>query len=384
MKIARTLGLALLWTALPLHAQITVTNSVFPVIGDKLHYAFGNQPGAINVVFTPPGGGQVWDLSGLQAHTLWDEVYRDPATGAGAADFPGAAVLLMPFGAPAGQEDYLSVSANQVARMGSHGADPIHIGASWTVHQVPGLMSEWAPTNFFDIQQSISGSITNFLPSEMPPGTVDQLGANIDSMRVRATIGEISTVDAYGTMLIPGGSYPVLRMKRTTYRERRLDAKVMPLGWLDITGTDLQNWDMADQFIVDTLHTFYFINDQSKETIAVCDINHLQNEVTQVRYKSVPDISTATGSVAAAPSSVRVFPNPASERICVIAANLEPGTQDVCITDATGREMIRKQYNTMGPVLPFDAEVSGLNAGIYNGTITDVQGRRSAFRFVKN
>ena len=60
----RVLCCLLLWGFIqPVTAQITVTNSVFPVVGDTLHYAFGNQPGAINQIFTPPGGDQVWDLS---------------------------------------------------------------------------------------------------------------------------------------------------------------------------------------------------------------------------------------------------------------------------------------------------------------------------------
>ena len=45
---------------LPVTAQITIGNAVFPVVGDTLHFAFGNQPGAINQIFTPPGGGQQW------------------------------------------------------------------------------------------------------------------------------------------------------------------------------------------------------------------------------------------------------------------------------------------------------------------------------------
>ncbi|MBK8558141.1 MAG: hypothetical protein IPL65_21465 [Lewinellaceae bacterium] len=45
----------LFWALMgPTTAQITITNSVFPVVGDTLHFAFGNQPGAINQIFTRP------------------------------------------------------------------------------------------------------------------------------------------------------------------------------------------------------------------------------------------------------------------------------------------------------------------------------------------
>ena len=70
-----------------LQAQITVSNTVFPVVGDTLHYAFGNQAGAINQIFTPPGGVQQWDLSNLQATQYWNPVMQDPSTGADHAFF---------------------------------------------------------------------------------------------------------------------------------------------------------------------------------------------------------------------------------------------------------------------------------------------------------
>lgn len=65
----------------PVMAQITIENTVFPVVGDTLHYATGNQPGAINQIFTPPGGDQHWDLSNLQATQFWDQIIKDPTTG---------------------------------------------------------------------------------------------------------------------------------------------------------------------------------------------------------------------------------------------------------------------------------------------------------------
>ena len=81
LRIMATCFLLLLGVATPGSAQITIDNTVFPVVGDTLHFAIGNQPGAINQIFTPPGGDQHWDLSNLQATQFWDQIIKDPTTG---------------------------------------------------------------------------------------------------------------------------------------------------------------------------------------------------------------------------------------------------------------------------------------------------------------
>jgi dihydroorotate dehydrogenase len=42
-------------------------------------------------------------------------------------------------------------------------------------------------------------------------------------------------VDGYGTCQIPGGTYPVLRQKRTDYTTTALDVLVPFLGWVDLS-----------------------------------------------------------------------------------------------------------------------------------------------------
>ena len=381
MKRLSPTSIALLAFAIPAHAQITVTNSVFPVIGDTLFYAFGNQPNAAAAIYTPPGGSQAWDLSALQADSLWQQIFRDPATGVGAADHPGADLMYTPAGALAGQEDYLNVTATEVAYMGSHGVDPIQIGSSWTTHWLPAQPTNWAPLNFFDIRQATSSMMTYFLPSEMPPGTVDQLGGQVDSMRFRSTFNVLEVVDAWGSLTIPGGTYPVLREKRTRYTGRRLDVHTQ-LGWLDATDMAISDWGMVDVFGVDTVPSFHFINDLSKETIAICTMNGALNTVTGVQYK-VADFSTGTGSASATAPQVRVFPNPSTDRIRIQAPDVQPGMYDVIVLDALGRQVMRRRGEAGSNNLQLDLDITGLETGIYRGAILLDDGGRSVFRFVK-
>ncbi|MBV6441659.1 MAG: hypothetical protein EPGJADBJ_03345 [Saprospiraceae bacterium] len=274
----------------PVTAQITITNSVFPVVGDTLHYAFGNQPGAINQIFTPPGGGQQWDLSNLQPTQFWDQIMKNPQAGSASGSFPAASILYNPLNSSS--EVYLQVTGTQVLDMGYFGLDPLGLGLNLLFDKVPNLEETWAPVNFFDIHQSTSNVLTAFDAPIAPPILLN-LVPTADSFRIRVTYQRLGVIDAYGTLAIPGGTFDVLRKKQTEYKSIAVDVKVAPLGWIDIS-------TIGGQQILplgtDTITTFHFLNDVSKEAIAVCTLNTAQNAVTGVQYKVVsiplPDAGT--------------------------------------------------------------------------------------------
>lgn len=265
---------------IPMTAQITIPNTVFPVPGDQLSFAIDDQPQGI--VMGPPGFGLQWDFSHLQPSSTWTQVFLDPQTGADIGYFPTAALL---YKSPDGQVDiYQSVSASQVATLGISGPDPLLLGLDLVARFNPPVVQQRAPVNFFDINQTSSGILAPFHPSLLPGSNL--LPFNADSMRIRAAMSRFDAVDAVGTMAIPGGAFDVLRQKSTEYIEKRLDAKIAPLGWLDVT-------DVAVQYLgldlgVDTIVTFQFLNDQSKEPIAICTTDNTQLRVVRVRYKDLP------------------------------------------------------------------------------------------------
>lgn len=278
-----------------INAQITVTNSVFPVVGDNLHYIFGNQPGAINQIFTPPGFNQSWDLSGLQPSQVWDQIMKDPQTGTAAASFPGASVLFNPVNSSS--EVYWQVTGNQVNDLGYFGLDELGLGLNLLFKKTPALEVSWAPVNFFDIHQSASNVLTAFDAPIAPPVLLN-LVPTADSFRIRITYQRIATIDASGTLAIPGGSFDVLRKKQTEYKSTAVDVKVAPLGWIDISTIGGQQLLPLG---TDTITTFHFLNDVSKEEIAICTLNTAQNQVTSVQYKAVSASLTAGVSAVVTP-----------------------------------------------------------------------------------
>ncbi len=341
----------------PLTAQIIITNSVFPAVGDTLHYKFGNQPGAINKIFTPPGGDQQWDLSGLQASQSWNQTMKAPQTSMHAGAFPAASVLFNPLNAS--DEVYWQVTGSQVLDLGYFGKDPLGLGLNLLFIKIPGLEVSWAPIQFFDIHQSSSNVLTAFDAPIAPPLLLN-LVPTADSFRIRIAFQRIGAVDAYGTLTIPGGSFNVLRKKQTEYRSTAVDVKVAPLGWIDIS-------TIGGQQILplgtDTITTFHFLNDVSKEAIAICTLNTAQNEVTGVQYKAVsPPTPTFAPSY---PQPVLTYPNPAGHELFVHFPYEAGAGFQIKMVNQQGNLVLEQTLAASAAKADFSVPITHLAPGVY-------------------
>ena len=341
----------------PVKAQITITNSVFPVVGDTLHYAFGNQAGAINQIFTPPGGGQTWNLSGLQPTQTWNQIIQNPAAGSAQASFPGASVLYNP--PNSASQVYLQVTGTQVLNMGYFGLDELGLGLNLLFDKIPNLEDAWAPVNFFDLRQSASNVLTAFDAPIAPPILLN-LVPSADSFRIRVTYQRVSAVDAFGTMTIPAGTFEVLRKKQTEYKSMAVDVKVAPLGWIDISTIGGQQLLPLG---TDTITTFHFLNDVSKEAIAICTLNTAQNAVTGVQYKAL-NTSTATFSPTFK-EAMFAYPNPVNHTLNV-HFTADPGTTyQLRLIDAAGKPVLEQTLEASAAEHDVSISVADLAAGIY-------------------
>lgn len=342
----------------PLAAQITVTNSVFPAVGDTLHYLFGNQPGAINQIFTPPGGNQMWDLSNLEPDQTWNQVMQNPQTGSAAASFPGASFMFNPVNSSS--EVYWQVTGDQVKDLGYFGLDPLGLGLNLLFNKSPDLEVSWAPVNFFDIKQSGSNVLSAF-DAPIAPAVLLNLVPTADSFRIRITYQQIGVIDAWGTLAIPGGNFDVLRKKQTEYRSSAVDVKVAPLGWIDISTIGGQQ---VLPLYTDTITTFHFLNHESKEAIAICTLNTDQNQVTGVQYKDISPPTTATY----APEfkkALSTYPNPVENTLNVRFNTVEKGTYHLRLIGMNGHS-VHEQAVTVSPTEnDISVPVSHMPPGLY-------------------
>jgi hypothetical protein len=364
-KFARLLAASFLLAlgfTLPATAQITVDNAVFPAVGDTLHLAIGNQPNAINQIFTPPGGDQHWDLSNLQATQTWGQVMKLPQTGTSIDGyFPTATMLYNPINVNANV--YLEVTGNQVKDLGYYGPDELGLGLNLVYKKLPPLEQSWAPVNFFDIKQSSSNVLTAF-DAPIAPAILLNLVPTADSFRIRVTYQQISTIDAWGMLTIPGGTFDVLRKKQTLYKSQALDVKVAPLGWIDISTIGGQQLLPLG---TDTITTFHFLNNVSKEPIAICKLNTAQNTVLSVQYKVVsPTPPSAAGDIVREKERFSLYPNPAQTSVTLRWELPEAADVRIAVLDATGRPLhtLLDKHVSAGPQLT-ELSLPPMPSGLY-------------------
>jgi hypothetical protein len=284
-------------------AQITVGNSVFPQAGETLRYAIDMSPSP-TITVTPPGGFQTWDFSSLKPSSTWVETLQPAASSAGAEFFPGA-TLVYTQTAPAaarfpmlpgsnGAQVFLQVTGNRVNLTGFYGgsdagylgvgayaapqcgeSDPPQCGGdlrtvSMTRYRQPlALMS--APTQFFDIRSSV-GQFSEIYPPALIPALIDVPYTALQvSSYGPVGVASSTVVDAFGTLLLPGGSFQVLREKTTLTVALKLEARVQAgtlVTWYDFTdrlaaaNPDV-HWGVWQQV------SYRYFDNVSKESLAI-------------------------------------------------------------------------------------------------------------------
>lgn len=327
--------------------QITVTSATFPVANDTLRYAIDDRPALdVQSLYTPPGGGQTWDLSKLVARSVSSQVFKTASTGKNVSAYPGAELVVV----DALRETYYNVTNTSFDNMGYAGVDPFGLGLNAQFKLRPAYTERRAPMNFFDIKAGNSSIIQGFAVSELPEVIKKNLPASaaiIDSLRIRLTFSRNDVVDAFGTLKLPFAQYTVLREKRTEYISTRIDVHTF-LGWLDATDLIVnQNASFASVLGVDTLISHNFFSNTTKEVIAQLNFNTAQNQILSVRFKAPPRATVPTREVQPPTAQLKAFPNPVNAEIQLSFVSLTSGQLLIEIHDALGRTIKASQLQVV-------------------------------------
>lgn len=354
-------------------AQITITNAVFPVAGDTLHYASDTNPVGVNPA-TPPGGNQTWIFTGLAKDNTSVVIFKAANTGMHFMSFPGAELVQT----AAIGETYFNVTASKFESMGYAGADPTGFGLMVNALFQPALIERRAPVNFFDINSQTSSLSLKF-PTDQPPlSTIfGNLPVNVDSLRILRTTNRQDVIDAWGTCQIPGGQYPVLREKRTDYVTTGAEVYVALFPgfgtWLDIStviggggGGGLPGLG------TDTTITYRFLTGTEKEEIAAATMSNDLSTVSTMRFKNNP---TVDAPVLNAPgiASISAFPNPAIDWVRFDYTNLPQDQYTLKIFNIIGKEVWKETYQLVG-THHFRVELENFKKGTYLYSLSDKKG----------
>lgn len=364
MKTQSILTISIL-LAISLHAQITVTNTVFPAASDILNVAMDNNPVGIDAA-TPPGGNQNWDFSNLKHSSTTKTVFL-ASPGPNAGSFPDAEVYTN----SAGKESYFNITPTKFELLGTAGLDPMGIGVQAVSLFSPALTERRAPLNFFDINQSTSNQTLLFIPADLPAILFQGSPVQPDSVRFHINTQRLDVVDGWGNCQIPGGTYPVLRMKRTEYVSNSVDFYVPPLGWIDISTGG--GGGFAGFIGTDTTTAYHFISGTEKEAIAIATLNNAQSAIVSVQFKD--NAASAAPEIPASDQGIlNAYPNPATVWFDIACANMPNGNYTIYIYNALGH-LVWTEMRAFSGDHAVRVGVDGFAAGHYLVQVLDDNGK---------
>ena len=315
-----------------LHAQITVTNSVFPEAGDTIFVATDFE--VEEDLITAPGGDQTWDFSNLDADVLSTRLVLDPAASGNDTIFPDADLVITDDLVENGAA-FFTVSPTAFTQIGVLGEDPLGVGLQFATPYLPGETILSVPLNFFDQSISTYNINVQFDGDLIPDTLLAQLPISVavDSVRVRVQNDRVDLVDAWGSLTTPAGTFEVLRQKRITTQEIIVEVQLPILGWFDIT-----NQLPIPQLGTNSSASYYFVSDMEDEPIAVVYMDSLSEDVVnRVEFKAGNTVNTR-----ALPqlTELEVSPNPAPG-VATVRAILPTAGYRLRVVDALGRTALQ-------------------------------------------
>ncbi len=356
----------ILWslTILSLPAQITFTSENFPQAGDTAFYAIDNLPTKINI--TAPGTYQSWNFISLRAPFARPFVFRQASEGMFSELFPEADFIAT---WPNGGEGYYHTSSKAVEWIGYTGPDPAGLNLELITRLSSPLIERYAPLRYGDSYESETSFSTPFSVDDISGELIRRLPVVPDSLRIETHIHRHEKVDSWGTLLIPGGLYDVLRVKRVENKDSRLFIKVGSFNWQDATSL----LDTPGYFSKNKSVSYRFYSDEVKEPIAVVTMDETGENVIRVEYKANNTGLFVLTSSFSNPT-VFAFPNPALLFTRFEFINMPPGNYMLKIYNLLGVKIWNREY-FINVNLTEEINLLQFKKGTYLYSLTDESGK---------
>ena len=243
------------------------------------------------------------------------------------------------------------------------------------------VLERRAPLAFNTTNRNQTSFVVAISSDIIPDTLLSALPIRPDSIRVRFQTDRQDKTDAFGTLLIPGGSYEVLRERRYEVTDTKIEAKLNPLPWLDVTSFIMT----GAQRPRDTTIRYYFWSNSAKEPIAVLTTDD-KDSITLAQYKYLKiNTSVENSAYTEGVASLVISPNPmTSEAIFDIKIESQSAAFSLNIVDNLGKIVLQKNLK-IGKEQRVQMDVSAFANGIYWARLVDANGGVLVVRsFVKN
>jgi hypothetical protein len=332
--------LVLLLSLGQLQAQITLTQNDVGSIGSVFYMGVDNDfpPGA-NV--GPSGANVAWNFAGLNVNFYDTIAFIDPGTTPYGANFPASNLTITQTTLPGGYA--YAESDNSFLDLIGVAGDPLGFNQTFVLAQEPPLRIANFPFTYQD----------QFLDTTGLDITIDAAPLNIpltDSARYRQVQHREVISDAWGELTLWAGTYTnTLRVKEivTSYDS----------VWLRTFGF----WTLVqDSIYTDSVFTWW----ENGSGYFLAEASYEGPDLDRITYRDPNPVAIAP----ALPADVRVYPNPATDRLIIEQGQLLHS--DVQLLDMQGRVLKEMPLTSYRNTL----DLNGLAPGMYLYRLKGVDG----------
>ena len=300
-----------------------------------------------------PGTNMTWDFSGLALHTEDTLNFVNTEWTPYEAEHPTSNLA-----ARMGDDMYMYLHKSSAGLFiqGISG-DLLNTGTPIHVQTTPNETIAEFPLSYLNDYTSTSGQDVTIDGSLISP--------LIDSLRVKTSRIKIVTVDAWGTLTTPMGTFDALRLNQTI---QDIDS---------IWSLSFGIWSLFDNSKSSSKNYTWWTNDAAAGfPLVEMEYDTVSGNPTAVTYlKSTP----AIGVLENAKTNVSVYPNPATDYVLFEFGN--PAYREVYLCDVLGKT--KPVFS--GNETHFSVDLSGFSAGMYFYQVRDELGNiKTAGSFVVN
>ncbi len=368
MRIAITLFIVLLLN-IGLIGQTVITSASFPAPGDVLKTLTAARPAGDFIGGS--GAAQTWNFSNLTAQSSSEEEFLDLAGAEFDSLFVNATTYLS-LGLGEGESFYQS-SATTFSFLGFGGIDFVGLGfGSNLVYTDPFVerraMSYQEGERFSTSTSTLARVSIDDLPDAIADSLLSQSPFPFDSIGVGISNEREDVIDAWGTVMIPGGSFDVIREKRVAMSNTVIEVKLPFIGWSDISG--LIGFGGGDTTI-----TYQYISNDAKEPIATVTMSNDESEVESVEFKDMGVITVGTHFVEEQAFEFTVSPNPSNGPVMVEISDLPIGDYQLVVYDLNGKILKNESFQSDNQ---FNYQFDNFTSGTYFFTLKNAKGQQIA------
>jgi hypothetical protein len=350
---------AILITCISINAQIVLQSSDLATVGWANRIARDTVVSGIN--WGNPGANQTYTFTNLQNMQEDTTIYK-ALTASQQSNFPSADVAIT--------NDNINFlfSKTSSSDFSIHGVEGLLLGSSDFLLFSPTSKVYQFPIQYQSNFSGNSGFVKEKLGSDFTP-PLEFNGLPIYQVKITNTTNYKDTIDGWGKVTTPVGTYNCLRQKRVETSNTVVDVKLSAITpYTNVSNTR------------DTTIRYNYLTKETKGPVLGFTYDTLNNP-TQVTWSLIAPTAT-TGIENANLLSASIYPNPASDMLNVFMGEpLEAEGVKIEIYDMLGQLTVNNFF-TPGAQL-FVADISTLQAGIYTVIYSDKSIKKTIGKFSK-